>query len=100
VVIGALHVDRVWAFEAEHDPILIVHAQRVEPSQITAERVQPVPGWHSQILEARDSVELIKLATHDWPELARKPTGRFAFGAVPDVPRRLICERPDHRITL
>jgi hypothetical protein len=100
VIVGTAHVERVWAFEAEHNPILIVHANSVKPSQITAEGVQPVPGRHSQILEARDGVELIKSATHDWPEFARNPPSRPTVGAVPDVPRRVICESPDHLIAL
>jgi hypothetical protein len=36
-------VERISAFEAKHDPILVVDSHRVEPSQIGAERVQPVP---------------------------------------------------------
>src|SRR3954451_4962323 len=33
VVISAAYIERVTAFETEHDSILIVHAHRVQPSQ-------------------------------------------------------------------
>src|SRR5215471_15217288 len=37
VIVDAQHVERICAFEAEHDSILIVHAHGVPPSQITAD---------------------------------------------------------------
>jgi hypothetical protein len=100
VIVGAPHVERVSAFEAEHDSILIVHAHRVESSQIPAERVQLVPGRYFQILELRHCVDLIEFATHVWPELAWDPPRRLAVDAVPDVPGRHIGERPDHKVAL
>jgi hypothetical protein len=46
VVISAAYIERVTAFEAEHDSISIVYAHGVQPSPVTAERVQPVSGRH------------------------------------------------------
>jgi hypothetical protein len=46
VVISAPYIERVTAFETEHDSILIVHAHGVPPSHVTLERVQPVSGRH------------------------------------------------------
>jgi hypothetical protein len=100
VIVGAPHVKRVCAFEAKHDPILVVDSHGVEPSQISAERVQSVPGRHFQIVKLRHRVDLIEFATHVWPELARNPPSRLAVDAVPDVPGRPIGELPDHRIAL
>jgi hypothetical protein len=100
VIIGASHVECVRAFEAEHDPILIVHAHGVRPSQVSGERVQLVSGWHFQIFEPRDGIDLIEPATHIRPELARNPPSRLAVDAVPDVPRDVIRQRPDDRVAL
>jgi hypothetical protein len=100
VIVGALHVERISAFEAKHDPILIVDSHRVEPSQISAEAVQSVTGRHLQIVKPSHRVDLIEFATHVCPELARNPSSRLAVDAVPDVPRCFIGERPDHRIAL
>ena len=100
MVVGALHVERISAFEAQRDPILVVDSHRVEPSQISTERVQSVPGRHFQIVKSRDRVDLIEFATHVCPEIARNPSSRLALDAVPDVPGRFIRERPDHRIAL
>ena len=100
MVVGALYVERVSAFEAKHDPILVVDSHRVEPSQIGAERVQSVPGRQFQIVKPRHRVDLIEFATHVGPELTRNPPSRLAVDAVPDVPGRVIGERPDHRIAL
>ena len=100
MVVGALHVEHVSVFEAKHDPILVVDAHRVEPSQISAEGVQSVTGRHLQIVKPSHRVDLIEFATHVCPELARNPSSRLAVDAVPDVPGRFIRERPDHRIAL
>ena len=100
MVVGALHVERISAFEAKHDPILIVDSHCVEPSQISAERMQSVPGRHFQIVKPRDPVDLIESATHVWPEFASNPPRRLTIDAVPDVPGRYIGERPEHRIAL
>ena len=100
VIIGAPHVERVCAFEPEHDPVLIVHAHGVETSKVAAERVQPIPGRHLQILEPRHGVDLIQFPTHDRPELPRDAPSRLAVDAVPDVPRGVIRQRPDHRVAL
>ena len=98
MVVGAQHVERISAFEAKHDPILVVDSHRVEPSQISAERVQSVPGRHFQIVKPRHRVDLIEFATHVWPAFARNPPRRLTVDAVPDVPGRFIGERPDHKI--
>jgi len=95
-----MHVDRVSAFEAKHDPILIVDSYRVEPSQISAEGVQSVPGRYFQIVKPRHRVYLIELATDVRPELTWDPSRRFAVDAVPDIPGRFVGERPDHWIAL
>jgi len=96
VVISAPNIERVTAFETEHDSILIVHADGVRASQLTSERVQPVPGWHLQIVKLGHGVDLIEFPTHDWPELTRNPPRSFAVDAVPDVLGGVIRQRPDH----
>ena len=97
MVVGALHVERVPACEAEHNPILIVHSHGVQSSEVASERVQPVPGWYLQIVKHHHGVDLIEFPTHDRPELTRNPPSRFAVDAVPDVPRAVIRQRSDHR---
>ena len=69
-------------------------------SHVTTERVQPVAGRSFQILEARYGVDLIEFAAHVLPELARDPPSRLAVDAVPDVPRGVIRQRPDHSLAL
>jgi Protein of unknown function (DUF1579) len=95
VIVGAPHLERVPAFEPGHDPVLIVHAHRVETSTVTCERVQPIPGRHVQVIEPRHGVDLIQFATHDGPEFARDAPSRLAVDAVPDVARRIIGQRPE-----
>ena len=100
MVVGAQHVERISALEAKHDAILVVDSHRVEPSQISAERVQSVPGRHSQIVKLHHRVDLIEFAPHVWPEFARNPPRMLAVDAVPDVPGRFIRKRPGQRIAL
>ena len=57
MVVGALDVEGVSAFEAEHDPILIVDSLRVEPSPIGTERVQSVAGRHFYVVKSRHRVD-------------------------------------------
>ena len=95
-----MHVERISAFEAKHDPTLIVDSHRVEPSQISAKGVQSVTGRHLQIVKPSHRVDLIEFATHVWPEFARNAPRRLTVDAVPDGPGRFIGERPDHRIAL
>ena len=100
MVVRAQHVERISAFEAKHDPKLVVDSHRVEPSQISTERVQSVPGRHFQFVKPRHRVDLIEFPTHVWPELARNPPRRLTVDAVPDVAGRFIGERPDHTMAL
>ena len=100
MVVGASHVERISAFEAKHDPILIVDSHRVEPSQISAGGVQPVTGRHLHIVKPGHRVDLIEFATHVCPQLARNPSSRRAVDAVPDVTRGVIRQRPDHSLAL
>jgi len=100
VIVGAPDLERVRAFETEHDSTLVVHANSVQPSKIPAERVQPVPGRHSQMVELRDCVELIQFAAHDRPEIPRNASCRLTVTAIPDVRRGVVSQRPDHTIAL
>ena len=100
MIVGALHVERVTAFKTEHDSILSVHAHGVQPSHVTAERVQPVSGRYLQVIEPRYGVDLIKFAADDRPELLRDAPCRLAVDAVPDVPRCVICQRSNHALAL
>jgi hypothetical protein len=96
VIVGAPHLERVRAFEPEHDPVLIVHAHRVTAPEVTGKRVQPIPARHFQVIEPRHGVDLIQFATHDGPEFARDAPSCLAVDAVPDVARRIIGQRPNH----
>ena len=100
MIVGAPHIERISAFEAEHDSVLVVHTYGVPPSHVATERVQPVAGRNFQILEARYGVDLIEFATHVRPELTRNPPSRPAVDAVPNVPGGVIRQRPDHCLAL
>ena len=100
MVVGAPHLERVRTFEPAHDSVLIVHADRVETAEGTAEPVQPIPWWHLQILEPRHGIDLIQFPPNDRPQRARNPPSRLTIDAVPDVARGFVGQRPDHRVAL
>lgn len=100
MIVGATHIERICSFETKHDAVLIVDAHGVKTSTVTGERVQPIPGRHLQVLEPGNRVELIELPAHDRPQLAGDAPGRFAVDTVPDIPRGVVGERPNHRIAL
>jgi hypothetical protein len=76
VIVSAPHVERVCAFEPEHDPMLVVHAHCVETSKVAAERVQPIPRRHFQIIKPRYGVNLIQFAANPTHTASGKNTGR------------------------
>jgi len=80
VVISTPYIERVTAFQTEDDSILIVHAHGVQPSQVISESVQLVAGRHSQILEARDGVDLSSGGSRS--TVARGPA--WPFCGAPD----------------
>ena len=100
MIVGAAHVQRVCTVEPEDDPILVVHAKGMGSSKITAQRVQPIPGRHFQVIKPRYSIYLIQFTTHDLPELPGDTSRSLAVDAVPDVPSAVIRQRPNHRIAL
>ena len=100
MIIGAPHLERVGAFEPEHDSVLIVHPHRVPAPEVTRERVQPIPGRHLQVVEPSHRVDLVQFPSHDGPEHARDAPSGLAVDAVPDIARRVIGQRPDHQLAL
>lgn len=100
VVIGAAHVERVGAFEPEHDSILVVDAHGVLACQVAGERVQSVSGRHPQVIDPRHRVDLIQRAADERPQILGDTTGGFRVDAVPDVPCRVVGQRPNHRVAL
>ena len=50
---------------AETEPILIVHPNAVLSGPIALKRLEPVAGWHSEVVEASGDLELPQLATCD-----------------------------------
>jgi len=97
MIVSAPHVERVPTFEPEQDTVLIVHAHRVVATKVTSKRVQPIPGGHFQVIEPRHGVDLIQLATDDWPDVAGDATSRLTVDAVPNIAGCLIGQRPDHQ---
>ncbi len=100
VVVGAAHVERVGALEPENDPILVVHTHGVLPFQVPGKRVQPIPGRYLQVVELRDGIDLVQFAANDRPQVPGDPAGGLRIDAVPDVPGRVVGQRPNHRLAL
>ncbi len=100
MIVGAPNVERVRPLESEDDPILVVHADRVPASEVTAEHVQPITRRHLQVVQPLYRVDLVELPAHDGPQISRDAPGGFGVDAVPDVPCRVIGQRPDHQLAL
>src|SRR5690606_6998083 len=71
VIVGADDVKGVGAGETEHNPILVIDAERVPASQIARQRVQAVTGRDSQVVEPRHRVDLVEFSPDDRPQLDR-----------------------------
>ncbi len=96
VVVGAAHVERVGTFEPEHDSVLVVDAHGMPSFEIPGERVQSIAWRHPQVTELRHSIDLIELAADDRPHVLRDSSGSLRIDAVPDVPGRVVGQRPNH----
>jgi hypothetical protein len=96
VVVGAAHVEGVFSLEPEDDPILLVHPNRLKTGKIVYQRVQPISRRDPPIVEFGHRVDLIQLALNDRPDRSRNPSGGLAVDPVPDIPGRVVSERPDH----
>ena len=96
MVVGAAHLKRVGTFEPEHDSILVVDAHGVLALQIAGERVQSISRRHPQVVELRHGIDLIELPANNRPQILRDPAGRLRIDAVPDIPGRVVGQRPNH----
>ena len=100
VVVGAADVEGIGTFESEHDSVLVVDAHGVLALQIAGERVQSVARRHPQIVERGHGIDLIQLAADNRPQVLRDSAGRFRIDAVPDIPGRVVGQRPNHYLAL
>ena len=82
--------------ETKHNPVLVVHANAIEPLPLAPQLLQPVGRRHAQILDSLagvQDVELVRIWSHNC-------LGSFSCGfrvhAVINILRSLIRKRNDH----
>lgn len=86
----------ILALESKDNTVLVVHANGVMPGAAALDHVEAIAGWYSEMFECRHRVELIQLASDDRPQRLRNPTSSLAIHAVPNIPSRVVPERPNH----
>ena len=96
MIVSASDVESVLALEAENDAVLIVDSNGVVPHEVVGQRMKTIYWWHAEIIERRHRVDLIQLALGCGPERLRNSTGGLAVDSVPDIPGRVVSQRPDH----
>lgn len=64
VVVLALDIVCVFAFESERDAVLIVHPDAERARSVALKGLEPVAGRHAQGIHARCGVHKIQLATN------------------------------------
>ena len=65
MVIDNFHIGRASCRPAEHNPPLIVDADRVKSSELSLERFEPVSGRHLKIVQGARLVHLNQLPQGD-----------------------------------
>src|SRR5574338_833978 len=68
VVIGDFDVVGMAGLPPEADPVLLIDANAVLPPPVSPQALQAVAGWHAQLREVADPVQLVQLAAYDGPE--------------------------------
>src|SRR5437016_2796855 len=51
MIIGQFHISRIPSFAAEANPVLVINPNAVLPLPVSLQRVKPVAGRNSQVVE-------------------------------------------------
>jgi hypothetical protein len=82
---------------AKANTILLVDTNTMLTDEVTSEPLKPIARWNSQLREVPHSIELVQLATRNWPQRFRaRPACQPRFSAVEDVLGPAIGERAYH----
>ena len=93
MVVNDLHLLRTGVGPHEADPPLVVDPDAVLPGPVTLERLEPVPRWHSEVVEHLRGADLAKLAQRDSMDSRIDRVHTFS---TPQPFGVLAPERPDH----
>jgi hypothetical protein len=93
MVINELHILRALGGPHEAYSPLIVHSDRVLPRSAASERLQPIAGRRSEIVQCRGCIQIAKLPSCDGKQVGRKT---FASLPLKSGSRPVVFETPDH----
>jgi hypothetical protein len=72
----------VFSLERKDDPILVVHANRVESVQLIDESVERIPRRNSQVVKPGHRVDLVQIALDDRPDGSGNPPSGSSTAAA------------------
>jgi hypothetical protein len=70
--------------EAEDEPVLVVHANRVVAREVVRQSVQSIRRRNPQVRELRHGIELVQLPSNDRPVRAWHTPCGLPVDAIPD----------------
>lgn len=79
MVVAELDVVRVPIRESKADAPLIVHRDRILASSIPGQRMEPITGWNTQVVNARSKIDILELSSRSLRNVWWDPP-RFAKG--------------------
>jgi hypothetical protein len=95
MVVADFHVMGVLSLPSKADAPLVIDTDRVLSSSVSSERLQPITGWHSKIVQRARSIQLHELPQGNAFDRGRKSVGAFAS---PKALRSAARETRDHDV--
>ncbi len=94
VIVGNFHIRRTSLGPAKADTPLLIDADRVLPRAISTQCLQPIAGWHCQIIQRYSPIQLGQLSQCCCLHVMRK----FPRSLAREDPCCFFaCERQDHK---
>jgi hypothetical protein len=75
MVVAELDVVRVPIRESKADAPLIVHRDRILASSIPGQRMEPITGWNTQVVEAHGKIDILELSSRSLRNVGWHPPG-------------------------
>jgi len=97
VIVDNLNVMGVPIFPPEANAPLVIHTNAVLAGTSSLQFLEPVPGWHSQVVQRIGGVQGNELSQHDSEQIRGKTPHWLALKQALCIPIR---EALDHKLTI
>ncbi len=97
MIVDNLNIMGVSIFPPEANAPLVIHANAILAGTLSLQFLEPVPGWHSQVVQRIGGVQGHELSQHDSEQIRGKTPHWLAVEQALSI---LIREALDHTVTI